>query len=448
MDRHKKILVLFAAVAVGAAGFGIAEPAGAETGGLTAAESLVASQADSSLKPLLAEVLQRNPKLARLEAEARASEQRTPQVKALPDPTASLTWFVMPPQTRVGPQRAAVSISQRLPWFGSLKFDEQAALWDAVASRSEVEAAKIELLTATRVDYAELQFLDREAQLAREDRATLEHYAELALARYASGVGIDQSVIKIQAEITRTDARLLEVAARRAAVVARINARRDHPQSTAVLVSDLGDPPSTDLDPEDLRRVALERRPEMAAARARIERAAARVEKSKKAYSPDLVVGLNYGYVSRRDDRAGQLNPPEDNGQDVLGISAGLSVPLWKNSLEAGVEEGSLHRLAAEERLREITSSIDAELGDLVHRIPLLEEQMRLYGDVLLVQARQSLNSAESAYAAGTVGALDLLDAERLLLSLRIAAERVRTDLVMARARLEGAIAGPLEVTR
>ena len=70
-----------------------------------------------------------------------------------------------------------------------------------------------------------------------EDRATLEHYGELALARYASGVGLDQAVIKIQAEITRTDTRLLSLAARRATVVARLNALRDRPQATPVVVA-------------------------------------------------------------------------------------------------------------------------------------------------------------------------------------------------------------------
>ena len=74
----------------------------------------------------------------------------------------------------------------------------------------------------------------------------------------------------------------------------------------------------------------------------------------------------------------------------------------------------------------------------------MLVEQMELYDEVLIVQASQSLRSAESAYAAGTADALDLLDAERVLLQVRIAAERARADLDVAVARLEGVIAGPL----
>jgi len=409
------------------------------------AKGIVASVTDAKLRLLLEEVLERSPRLARLEAEAAAVEQRSPQVKALPDPTATLTWFVMSPQTRVGPQRAAINLTQQFPWFGTLELDEQATMWDAVASRARLEAARIAVLTEARTDYHELQFLEVESRVVEEDRATLEHYAELALARYASGVGLDQAVIKIQAEITRTETRLLNLAARRATVVARVNALRDRPQTTPVVVAEFGLREPMTLDFGELRRRALENRPEIAAADAAVEAAAARVESTKKAYSPNVVIGLNYGYVSRRDDEAGRLNPPEDNGQDILGLTGGISLPIWRSSIDAGVEERVQSRLAAEEGRREITAVIDGELGDLVHRIPLLEEQVSLYDKVLFVQAETSLQSAESAYAAGTANALDLLDAERVLLQVRVAAERVRSDLDIAYAQLEGVIAGPLQ---
>ncbi len=127
-----------------------------------AADEIVASMADHQAAGCCsARSLQRNPKLARLAAEALAVEQRAPQVKALPDPTATLTWFVMPPQTRVGPQRAAVNIAQRLPWFGTLKFDEQAALWDAAGSRAMVEAERrSRSCPKPATEYLELQFLE------------------------------------------------------------------------------------------------------------------------------------------------------------------------------------------------------------------------------------------------------------------------------------------------
>ncbi|MCJ7753752.1 MAG: TolC family protein [Thermoanaerobaculales bacterium] len=449
MERSRKhsIPVLCLALAGALMAAAIAPAETDETAGPAAADEIRAAVPDVRLSLLLDDVLNRNPRLARLTAEAAAAAQRAPQVKALPDPTASLTWLLMSPQTRVGPLQATVNISQSLPWFGTLALEEQAAMLDAAASRARVEAARLEVLTDVRTAYLELQFLDAESRLAREDRTTLEHYAELALARYASGVGLDQAVIKLQAEITRTDTRLLGIAARRADVAARLNGLRDRPQTTPVVVADAGARRTVELELEALRLRSLAGRPEMAAATAKAEAAEVRVERSKKAYSPNLMVGLRYGFVGRRDDEAGRLVPPEGNGDDDFAVTAGVSLPVWRSKLRAGVEEGTARRLAADEAVRETAASIDAELGELLHRIPLLEEQVDLYDKVLIVQARQSLQSAESAYAAGTAGALDLLDAERVLLQVRVAAARARTDLEIAYARLEGAVAGPLEVT-
>jgi outer membrane protein, heavy metal efflux system len=444
MERTRRLLTLFVVLSA----CKIAAAAVSETAVVPgAADAIVSSVTDIKLRLMLEDVLERNPRLARLAAEAEATAQRAPQVKALPDPTASLTWFLMSPQTRVGPLEATVNISQSLPWFGTLELEEQAAVLDAAASRARVGAARLAVVTEARTAYLELQFLEEESRLAREERVTLEHYAELALARYASGVGLDQAVVKLQAEITRTDTQLLAIAARRAEVVAGLNALRDRPQTTPAVVAEPGAGSSVQLDPESLRLRSLRGRPEVAAATAESEAAGVRVERSKKAYSPNLVVGLRYGFVGRREDEAGRLIPPEGNGDDDLALTAGVSLPVWRSKLRAGVEEHTARRLAADEAVREVTSSIDRELGELLHRIPLIEDQVELYDNVLIVQARRSLESAESAYAAGTAGALDLLDAERVLLQVRVAAARARTDLEIAYARLEGVVAGPLEVT-
>jgi len=411
---------------------------------LQAADSIVENLQDPDLERLVAEVLARNPRLSVLKAKARSADQRAPQVRSLPDPMASLTLFLLQPQTRVGPQQASVGFSQRLPWFGKLKLKEQAALLDAAASWTRVESLRLDLITKTRALYLELQYLDREQRIVVEDQTTLEHYEELAQARYASGVGIGQSVIKIQAEITRSRTRLLDIEERRAALVAEINALCDRPEGTRVkrgfLETQVGDLPGFD----GIRQAALAGRPELVEAQLLIDAAGARVDLSKKDYRPDFSVGLSYALVGKRDDFAGRLNPPEDNGDDILGLSGGINLPIWREKLAAGVEEAIQLRLAAEETQRAITAEIDGDLADLARRIPLIAEQLALFDDILTAQAEESLRSAEAAYASGTAGALDLLDAERVLLGVRIAAERARTDLAVAAAKLEGVAAAPL----
>jgi cobalt-zinc-cadmium efflux system outer membrane protein len=153
---------------------------------------------------------------------------------------------------------------------------------------------------------------------------------------------------------------------------------------------------------------------------------------------------VTYTAVGDRTDPAGILQPPPDNGSDVFGISASLNLPIKRGKLKAGVEEAAEMRLAAVERKRDVTTTIDRALGELRERVRLSGEQVRLLDHVLLVQAEQSLRSAEAGYAAGGLNSLDLLDAERTLLDVRTGAARARSDHAIALARLEGAIGGPL----
>jgi cobalt-zinc-cadmium efflux system outer membrane protein len=397
------------------------------------------------LRALVAEVLLRNPDLARARREAMAAELRAPQVRSLPDPMASVTGFLSSPETRVGPQEMSVMLSQRLRWFGKLALREQAALFGAAAARAEVEARAVTRITETRRLYYELAFLEAEESAVRHDRDTLEHYEELARTRYASGVGLEQAVVKIQAEITKDDNRLLGIATRRAALTAALNALRDRPPETPLpppTLPDDRDLPKLDYGP--LETVALAARPEVARERARMAQAATGVDLARKDYLPDFNVGLAYTRVGPRDDAAGRAMPPEGNGDDILGVTAGINVPLWRKKLAAGVEEASQRELAAQEGLRGVAAGIHRDLGDLLHRIPQTREQLDLFRDVLTVQADEALRSAEAAYSAGALGALDLLDAERVLLEVRIAAARTAADLAVAVARLEGVLASPI----
>ncbi len=419
-------------------------PGPAEPASASPAATLQTTAPEGPERDLLREVLDRNPELAGLEAAARGAAQRAPQVRSLPDPLLAVTGYIWPVETRVGPMHVMGSISQRLPWFGKLKLREQAAFEEALAAGARLEAARLRLMTEARRVYQELAFLGAFADIVGEDRATLVHYEELSRARYASGVGLGQAIVKIQAEITKDDARLLDVATRRASLLASINALRNRPQETpfeALL------PPGAHavrLDGGELRRIAVENRPEIAAADADIARAGVMVDLARKDYSPDITLGLSYTSVGKRTDVPGLISPPPDNGQDALALSGAINLPIWKHRLQAGLQEALEARSRSEDAKRSAVVSIEQSLGDLMARIPLTWQRWRLFQDVLLVQADQSLRSAEAGYSSGTLAALDLLDAERVLLEVRIQASRTLTDYFIALLQLEGTLGGPI----
>lgn len=415
--------------------------------GVSASERILENIEEPALRELAAEILERNPGVAAAEARARAAAQRAPQVKALPDPVASLTAFLETPETRTGPQRFSAGIFQGLPWFGKLALKEQAVLYAAAAMEAEVEARRLALITDARRLYYELAFLNRYEEITEEFLTHLLQHEEISRARYSTGVGLGQGVVKLQAEITRVENQLLDIETRRVALGAQLNALRDSPASSPLPQAILPKAGEVGLDLDALLAEALRLRPELAAADARISQAETLIRLAEKGYKPDFKVGLTYTMVDPRDDTPGRLVPPEGNGDDIIGIQGGITVPVWRKKLAAGVDEAIALESSATEAKRDLVATIQAAIGDLTQRVPLSWRQLRLVEDLLIVQAEEALQSAQAGYIAGTLNALDLLDAEHVLFEAHTAVARAKTDYLVGIARLEGELGGSLTTT-
>jgi outer membrane protein TolC len=407
---------------------------------------LIESLEDPGLQALALESVERSPAVAAASARARAAARGAPQAASLPDPMMTATAFVKSPETRTGPQRLSLGISQALPWKGKLGLREDAARLEAAALEAEAEAKKLEVVTEVRRLYRELSFLDRYEEITTRFLTHLMQHEEVARARYATGVGLGQGVVKLQAEITRVETQLLEVESKRISMAARLNALRDWPATTPLPPGGRFEPVEMVLDEASMLERALRSRPEVRAADARIAAAEAMIGSAVKAYRPDFTVGVNYTIVDPRDDLAASLQPPQGNGDDIIGIQGGVTLPLRRARRDAAEEEARERRLGAEESKREVIAGIRRSISELDQRLSLSWRRLRLVEDLLLVQAEEALQSAQAAYVAGTLNALDLLDAEHVLYETQTAIARARADYLVGIAELEGALGAPLDV--
>jgi outer membrane protein TolC len=420
----------------------LASPAAAEPG--LPAESVVDSVKDPRLQALLVEILEANPSVAAARARLRAAEARPLRLGAKPDPVASVTAFLLQPETRVGPQQLALSLSQRFPGFGRLALAERAAVEESVAVAAELEERKLAAVTEARRWYYELAFHDDHEHVLRTELGLLRHFEEIARSRYASGVGLQAAPLQLQAQVTKMELELLRLQQARSSALAALNALRAEPASRPVGATAIPAPTGDASDGAGLVARALQSRPALVAARASIEAAGTRVELARRARKPSFTVGLGYTLVDGREDAAGRAAPPEGNGDDILAVSTAFNLPVRGRAIDAGIEEAIAGQEAARHELRALVAALERDVADHATRVRLLGRQERLFEDVLLVQAEEALRSVEDAYSNGATGALDLLDATRVLYEVQLAAARTRTDRAIAQARLEGAMGAPL----
>ena len=144
--------------------------------------------------------------------------------------------------------------------------------------------------------------------------------------------------------------------------------------------------------------------------------------------------------VAGRDPRDSFAPLPPDEGKNSVSVSLGVSLPVWKKSYRAGVEEAG-HRLTAQRRrLQETRDAMANAVEQALIRIETLDEQIALLDTVLIPQSEESLHATETAYQTGQVGVLELLDSERVQLDVLRMRARYVSDFLIALADLERSV--------
>ena len=395
---------------------------------------------EPELRSCVDSAIERHPALLASRANYQAARQRIPQVTALPDPTLNVSQALRSVETRVGSQTGGITVTQSLPWFGARDLRGRVALSEADAQFLLLQAEERQVIARVKRTFYDIAYLDAALRLLAEERSLLGHYETLARARYATGQGLQQAVIRLQAELTRISDRERQLVRQRRTLAVNLNTLCARPPETAVPQVPAIEPPAVSLDRAHLLDLGERHRQELRAATALIEASESAVELAGMNFRPRFTASLALMNVAGRDpaDVLGSL--PPDNGKNSLSVSVGVSLPVWKESYRAGVEEAG-HRLTANRRrLEEAQDAMENAVELALIRVETIQEQLVLLETVLIPQSEEALRATETAYETGLVGVLDLLDGERVQLDVLRMRARYVSDFLIALADLERGI--------
>lgn len=422
------------------AGAALAAPQAPATPASQAPAAPVFYAPQSALTRYVNRALERNPGIREAEARYRAALQQVPQVTALPDPMVGVTQSIRSPETRVGPQAEAFSVSQAFPWFGTLGLRGTVARAAADASREAIAVRQWDVVRQVKQTFYNLAYTDAALRVIQEEQALLGQYEQLAESRYASGQSPQEAVLKLQAEITKVLSRRQDLQGQRAALAARLNTLMNDPPASPVPAIAALVVPAVTPDRAALTALGDAHRPELAASRAMQHRAESAITLARTAFRPNFTLSVGFANILTRGDAGGLANPPPDNGKNPLSISFGVTVPIHRGKYRAGVAQAAEILSAERDGFASARNAMTDAIAEQIARLETLGEQLDLFQRVLIPQSQEALRSSESAYSTGQAGVLDLLDSERVLLDVRLVIARQRADYLIALATVERAI--------
>ncbi|WP_165324634.1 efflux transporter outer membrane subunit [Rhizorhabdus phycosphaerae] len=338
--------------------------------------------------------------------------------------------------------QASVDLSFDLDLWGKNRATLAAATSEAEAARIEQAQARLTLATSIASAYADLARLYAERDVLAAALELRGATQKLVANRVATG-------LDTRAELKQADAAVPTAKADLAAVDDMITATR---HQLAALVGAGPDRGLAITRPALARLLApglpaqtttelIGRRPDIAAARARAEAAAARIKVARADFYPAVslsalvgVQSLGFDNLAKKDSIFGNVGPA-------------ISLPIFRGGSLAGQYRGA--RATYDEAVADYDRTILAayrEVADAVTSQRSIAEQ--------LAQSRQALADSEEAYAiarkryeGGLSTYLDVLTAEERVLQARRAAadldaRRFGIDITLVRA-LGGGFAAP-----
>jgi outer membrane protein TolC len=399
---------------------------------LTGPSVFSAEKEEETLSAYLEQALISNDALLAARAELRAASAKVRQAGALPDPKLEIQYYLEPIETRTGPQQAALGIGQGLPWFGKLPLMRKMSSHDEAIAAAQVAAVELDVARQIKEAYIEYCFLGRSRQVVADNLELLRYLEGVARSRYTGGKATYFDVLKIQAELARTQdkARTLEDQASPHRI--RINnLLGTEAEQVRAVPKHL---PKVVLKKKEhaIYSLALENAPLLHAAQERIAKARTGKDLAEKDFFPDFQVSLKTILTG-----SAEYGDPPDSGSDPVIAGFSMNLPIFRDRRRAKVAEQNAGIKAARSLEEEQKRGLKNRIEQGLYAYRDAERRAALYKDELLPNAQQQLEVAVSGFQSGKNSILEMIDAEQSLLTFSLAASRALADRALAVAGLE-----------
>jgi outer membrane protein TolC len=352
-----------------------------------------------------------------------AGEARPTIVSALSDPMISPSLDHLP--FTMGGADYSVTVEQQIPLSGIRGHRRASALADVDRLRAITHRITLDVGVEAANAYVMLQERRRTTALVSEQLAFARDVVSAANARYASGTAPQSDVLRAEVEVAR-----LEAISR--ALVGEVRGAEAMLNTSLALDADTPVPPLAILSlPQAVPswsaiKTALVSRPELAAGRAEIARAAADVQVMRDMYKPMATIRTGPSYTMAE-------------GGGWMGM-VGVSLPIWRGKLKAGVAEAQAMRAMADADLRAMTRMIEGEAAVAVSQVQSARDRQNALNTDVLPRARMAIEPAVASYASGQLPLVSVIEAIQALWLVQSDLITADTQLGLAWARLGRAI--------
>lgn len=364
-----------------------------------------------------------NARLQSLFIQYHAALERIPQVGTLPDPTVMFNVFISPVETRVGAQRAGISLTQAFPWFGQLGAQEQAAADMARARYEMFQDAKNKLYFEVKTAFYDLYVLKAATAVTVENIRFLRSYRELAIVKLESGKGRSVDLLRVEMDLAELENQIKLLNDSREPVYALFRELLNVDTLSNVQIPDTLNNQILEDRKTALIDSILINNPSLKQIDHEIFSLENEIDAAHKMGLPSFSLGLSYTFISPREN----VEMPENGKDAFIFPQVGVRIPLYRKKYQALIREKEYLRTAKEEERESREDRLNTELEKVWRDYMDASRRIDLYIH-LAGLANQSLDLLVTQYTTAGTDFEEILRMDRQILRYELELEKARAD--------------------
>ena len=306
--------------------------------------------------------------------------------------------------------------SWELDIWGRVKRSVESATASVEAADEARRGTLLSNLAEVARDYVTLRGIQAQLHIARDNVRTAQQSLQLTQQRAAGGITTDLDVANASAQLRSTAAQIPVLEQQEAAQINALSLLLGQPPNA--LKSELADerpvPPVPPRVPVGLPSELAQRRPDIRQAEAQLHAATANIGVAKASFYPSVTLSASLGLQALEPWRAFSLDARE------YALGPGITIPIFQGGRlsatlhlrEAQQEETAInYQKTVLSAWHEVDNALTAYQAEQRRRDELIQAEL---------QNRRALSIAQSRYQQGVADFLQVLDAERNLLSSQL----------------------------
>jgi len=330
------------------------------------------------------------------------------QAKSWQDPNLSFGYFISPTETRVGPQIARFSLTQKLPWFGTYKAKGDIAAFRAEAEFEKFQDQKLKLFLNVAQKYYDLLALRYIIDLETKQLDILENLKVIVESNYKNNKARLVDILRVDLEMDKQLSTVQVLKDQGQVFVTQINQLMNSKLNTPVQILN----PKQILEQNERIEIdsMVRNHPRLEAIRKLKASNKAESELAKKEAMPQFGLGLDYAIIQDRNVQNAEA------GQDAIMPMLSVSLPIFGKKNKSRKKAVSLQGESIEFQLENEESRLETEIQVALYKQDELFSLLSLY-DKQLLSLKDILQLSETALANASIGIEEVLclQEERLL---------------------------------